>query len=171
MWTWAQAAGLIEIEGTFKDELAKQNITEELPFVVSDPHFIYSNVEENTYVVTPFLGGQNDIIARPEANYIVNGEFQPTFTMQPGETKWIRYLTATTENLNNFRIINKATGAIVPVWDAASDGINYASPVQVDQFVFGGGQRQDVSFLFSVKPPAILARTNRIHVLHLPISR
>ncbi|KAL3920608.1 MAG: hypothetical protein SGILL_003174 [Bacillariaceae sp.] len=118
-----------------------------MSFVVTDPHLTYSAVETNTYVVSPFLVNQNDVQMN-DLDYHVNGMYQPTFEMKPNETKWVRFLTATTENLLNFHIVNNATGEIVNVWDIASDGINYEHPVQKEQFVHGGGMRQDLLLQF-----------------------
>ncbi|CAB9497805.1 Multicopper oxidase [Seminavis robusta] len=147
MWTWAQAAGLLAIEGSFSRELEEAGISTVTPFVVTDPHFAFSDVEANTYVVTTFLNGQRGIVAHPEATYCVNGQFQPNFEMTVGETTWLKFLTGTTENLVNFRILDE-DGNLVKVWDAGSDGINYAEPIQVDQYVQGGGMRQDILLQF-----------------------
>jgi hypothetical protein len=59
MWTWAQGAGFVNIEGKLTEELAQQgiDITNKLPFVVTDPHYVYTYGETNTYVVATFLGG------------------------------------------------------------------------------------------------------------------
>ena len=147
MWTWAQGAGLVEVEGSLQWELESQNVTEQMPFVVTDPHLTYSALETNTYVVSPFLVNQNDVQMN-DLDYHVNGMYQPTFELKPNETKWVRFLTATTENLLNFHIINNATGELVDLWDIASDGINYENPVQKEQFVHGGGMRQDLLLQF-----------------------
>lgn len=96
----------------------------------------------------PSFCRQNGVIAHPEATYLVNGNFQPTFYMKPGETKWIRFLTATAENLVNFQIIDIETDEIFPVWDIASDGINYDKPITRKQYVQGGGMRQDILLQF-----------------------
>lgn len=151
IWTWGQAAGLIEIEGgAFEQDLKKQgvDIEEAIPFVVTDPHLIYARGELNTYVVTPFLGGQNGVKMQHEVLYLVNGQGNPTFEMRPGETRWLKYLTATTENLVSFKIVNKETDEVLGTWDLASDGVNYASPVYTEEFLHGGGMRQDLLLQF-----------------------
>lgn len=59
MWTWSQGAGLVIVEGKLTEELEEQGINTEqfLPFVVTDPHYVYAYGETNTYVVASFLGG------------------------------------------------------------------------------------------------------------------
>jgi hypothetical protein len=51
MWTWAQGAGFVNIEGKLTEELEQQGVdtTDQLPFVVTDPHFVYSYGETNTF--------------------------------------------------------------------------------------------------------------------------
>jgi FtsP/CotA-like multicopper oxidase with cupredoxin domain len=44
--------------------------------------------------------------------------------------------------------IRRPDGSIYPVWDAASDGINYPKPVLKSKFVNGGGMRQDIILQF-----------------------
>jgi len=106
-----------------------------VPFVVTDTHLVYASDESNTYVVTPFLGGQNGVKMPHEVLYLVNGQGNPTFEMRPGETKWLKFLTRTTENVCGFKIVNKETGEIVGIWDLASDGINYEKPVYTEEFL------------------------------------
>merc|ERR1712194_843778 len=142
------AAGLLLIEGTFEEELKKQGVEESAPFVVTDPHLVYARGEINTQVVTPFLGGQNGVSMQEEVLYLVNGQGNPAFEMRPGETKWLRFLTGTTENLCGFKIVNKETGETLGTWDLASDGINYEKPIYTEEFLQAGGMRQDLLVQF-----------------------
>jgi hypothetical protein len=99
----------------------------------------------------PSFCRQNGVLAHPEATYLVNGEFQPTFNLKPGETKWVQFLLATAENLVGFQLINSETNETFPVWDIASDGINYEKPIVREQYVQGGGMRQG-TFLVYLHP-------------------
>ena len=148
IWTWGMAAGLLLIEGTFEEELKNQGVEESAPFVVTDPHLVYARGEINTQVVTPFLGGQNGVSMQEEVLYLVNGQGNPTFEMRPGETKWLRFLTGTTENLCGFKIVNKETGETLGTWDLASDGINYEKTIYTEEFLQAGGMRQDLLVQF-----------------------
>lgn len=170
IWTWGQAAGLLEIEGGhFEDELEKQGVEKSTPFVITDPHLIYTRGELNTYVVTPFLGGQNGVKMQHEVLYLVNGQGNPTFEMNPGETQWLKFLTATTENLVGFKIKNKETGEVIGTWDLASDGINYEKPIYTEEFLQGGGMRQDLLVQFPEEGvyEVITEGNNNIQFFHM----
>lgn len=63
----------------------------------------------------------------------------------------MRYLLATAENLVGFQLVNSEISEIFPVWDIASDGINYEKPIVREQYVHGGGMRQG-TFLVPLHP-------------------
>jgi len=147
MWTWASTAGLIDVQGTFGEEVKQQGVTRELPFVVIDQYNAPSEDENNTYVVQPFLYAQTDNHIAEGLQYMVNGMPQPTFEMRPGETVWLKYLSGAVNIVNSFHILRE-DGTPFPVYDAASDGINYASPVLKKAFINGGGMRQDIMLQF-----------------------
>eukprot|EP00529_Nitzschia_sp_RCC80_P016040 CAMPEP_0113500606 /NCGR_PEP_ID=MMETSP0014_2-20120614/32433_1 /TAXON_ID=2857 /ORGANISM="Nitzschia sp." /LENGTH=669 /DNA_ID=CAMNT_0000394983 /DNA_START=103 /DNA_END=2109 /DNA_ORIENTATION=+ /assembly_acc=CAM_ASM_000159 len=149
MWTWAQTAGLIDVQGTFGEEVNAQGVSREIPFVVTDQYLKPSEnpEDENTYVVNDFVDMQTDVTFTEGTQVIVNGANRPTYEMQPGETVWLRYLSGVVNILNEFQIEDE-DGNVFPVYDAASDGINYKSPVLKDSFVNGGGMRQDIMLQF-----------------------
>jgi FtsP/CotA-like multicopper oxidase with cupredoxin domain len=150
MWTWAQTAGLIDVQGTFGEEIKAQGVTREIPFVVTDQYLKPSEdpEDENTYVVQDFVSMQTDNVIAEGSQFFVNGANKPTYEMQPGETVWLRYLSGVVNVLSEFQVETE-DGTVVPVYDVASDGINYEIPVLKDSFVNGGGMRQDIMLQFS----------------------
>jgi hypothetical protein len=79
--------GLIDVQGSFGEEMEAQGVTKKVPFVVTDQYLTPSEDEENTYVVQPFISMQTDTQVVEGSQFIVNGASKPTFDMRPGKLK------------------------------------------------------------------------------------
>mmetsp|Transcript_14373 Transcript_14373/g.23495 ORF Transcript_14373/g.23495 Transcript_14373/m.23495 type:complete len:648 (+) Transcript_14373:59-2002(+) len=162
--SWSGMAGLIKVIGDLDDTLPNLGVQQDIPFAIWDPHFrmlddsdgvretnLNSRMKRRVLLgPRESLGTDYFLKAQTDQSiiwYLVNGEYQPTFRLRPGETARLRVLCATTENLAGFEIVD-SDGNVVPFWRIGSDGVVYKKPVQHSRLVLSGGMREEILVRF-----------------------
>lgn len=158
--SWSGMAGLIKVLGDLDDALPKFGVEQDLSFAIWDPHFRTldsskdkEEASSNKSTTRRMLLGPRESLgtdyflhAQTDQSliwYLVNGEYQPTFRLRPGETARLRILCATTENLAGFEIVDSDNNT-VPFWRIGSDGIVFRKPVNHSRLVLSGGMREEI---------------------------
>jgi len=154
---WSGMIGLLYVDGPLDQELEDYGVTETHEFVIWDPAFrsVNDNTADPTHVhleVDEFLLGQTTLSKIHP--FTVNGQINPSFTIQVDQILHFKTLCATIENENTFIIypigkehLNWEEYAI-PFWIIASDGVTYSKPKKKKIVVLSGGQREEMLLRF-----------------------
>ena len=151
---WSGMLGLLYVDGPLEDELASYGITNTQEFVIWDPAFqAVEGKSTHNLEVDEFLMGQTTLSKIHP--FLVNGQMTPDFTVGVNEVLHLRALCATIENENTFIVYPDGrenehweSGAAVPFWVIASDGVTYTKPKKRNIIVMAGGQREEILLQF-----------------------
>jgi FtsP/CotA-like multicopper oxidase with cupredoxin domain len=153
---WSGMLGVLFVVGPLEEELAQQQV---LPhqssheFVIWDPAF--KSVDDHpthNLQVDDFLMGQTTLSKIHP--FLVNGQYNPTFTTIVNQVLHLRVLCATIENENTFIIYPKGQetepweDAAVEFYVIGSDGVTYERPKPYKILVMAGGQRNEILVQF-----------------------
>eukprot|EP01129_Flabellula_baltica_P011317 TRINITY_DN4930_c0_g1_i1.p1 TRINITY_DN4930_c0_g1~~TRINITY_DN4930_c0_g1_i1.p1 ORF type:complete len:529 (+),score=126.69 TRINITY_DN4930_c0_g1_i1:196-1782(+) len=155
---WSGMAGLLFVEPKDgKPEIENYDTSKDIIFPVWDPHFkVVEEFQGRSFVTVRDRIVTDDMISdqtgSSDALFMVGDVYQPEYTFQVGETRRIRILCATTENLMMFSIFKKGEESVgwdkaIPFFATSSDAVGY-EPVEKTMIVMSGGQRQDVMVSF-----------------------
>lgn len=146
---WGGMLGVMYVDGPLEEELQRQGVDRGQEFVIWDPAM--KAIDEKTISVDDFLMGQTTLSKIHP--FLVNGEYNPKFQVEVGETLWLRVLCATIENEVTFIVYPEGRedepwdDTALPFWVIGTDGVSH-SPQPHNILVLAGGQRAEILMQF-----------------------
>lgn len=114
--------------------------------VIWDPSWA-ENRTERIWLIDNFFTGTSSARSRQHP-LLINGDLNPTFSIQPNEMLHLRALCATFGNVISFQIFPRGSqrqmDAALPFWVVATDGVTHSQPRRHTLLVMVGGQRYEL---------------------------
>eukprot|EP00122_Pirum_gemmata_P016325 Pgem_evm2s15260 len=101
-----------------------------------------TNVTTNYIEVAQFNDNQHD--SNPVTSFMVNGDYQPEYSLYTNQTMRIRLVCGCTENMCGFRLRNTETNELVSLYNFGSDGSTWDAVYAHDYMILLAGQREEI---------------------------